>query len=249
MKSSHKRKVCYGNGYCGSVWDSNTWGYVNRSGEFVIEDVFEDANSFSEGMGLVVISRSAEKNSGKYVFINKNQRLAINEYFIWARTFSEGLAAAKMELGNNKVGFIDRSGRFVIGPQFRDARDFKEGLAPVQLKDGKWVYIDKSGQIKIDGGFLDAEEFSEKYAAVELKGGKWVFIDKFGAVAIRPRFDIGRAEKVEAGVAIVDIGRWESYRERVGKRMWVDRNEWIAKAAYMDIKGEMLLPGNCRQTR
>lgn len=69
------------------VYDSDTekWGYIDKSGEWVIEPEYDDACVFSDGLGLV---HSEDKGVG---FVNAQGELVVSGY-IAATSFSEGVA-------------------------------------------------------------------------------------------------------------------------------------------------------------
>src|SRR5260370_38941061 len=68
------------------------------------------------------------RQSGKYGYITKAGKVAINPQFDNVGKFSEGLAPVKM----GKVwGYIDSQGKLVINPQFDVADRFAYGLALV----------------------------------------------------------------------------------------------------------------------
>mgnify|MGYP006334487577 CR=1 FL=1 len=57
------------------------WGFVNKEGEMVIDPVYDDARSFSNGLAAVMID-------GAWGFIDKNGELVINAIFCDAKDFS-----------------------------------------------------------------------------------------------------------------------------------------------------------------
>lgn len=110
------------------------WGFVNKSGKLVIAAKYLDANSFSNGLSCVAVSKlPANQSSYIYTYINhKQEQLALEA--IQAEPFSEGLAAVKMLVrgktgSDSEFGYIDASGKWVIKPRFYKARKFSEGLA------------------------------------------------------------------------------------------------------------------------
>ena len=80
---------------------------------------------------LFVISVNDKKG-----FINKTGTVVIEPRFESARSFAEGLAAAKNS--DNKWGYVDETGKWVIEPQFTNAMNFSEGLARTQVGGGKY---------------------------------------------------------------------------------------------------------------
>ena len=98
------------------------YGYIDKTGTYVINPQFEDATHFSEGLAAVKIRSGS---TGKWGYIDKAGKIVINPQFDDAKDFSEGLAAVR--IGDN-YGYIDKTGTYVINPQFDDAEDFSEGL-------------------------------------------------------------------------------------------------------------------------
>jgi hypothetical protein len=95
-------------------------GYIDKSGNWVIQPIFDQAYPFSEGLAAVEIAdASGRVGMG---FINKTGKLVINSQF-W-----------------------EREDRFVSG--VFGNREFSGGLARVRtLDEGKMVYINKTGKI------------------------------------------------------------------------------------------------------
>jgi hypothetical protein len=109
------------------------WGFVDKSGTFVIPCKYDDAWHFSEGLASV-------KTGGKWGFIDKSGTFVIPCKYDNARYFKEGLAPVKI---GGKWGFIDKSDTLVISCKYDYADYFSEGFARVELgnKDG---FIDKN---------------------------------------------------------------------------------------------------------
>ena len=107
------------------------WGYLDRSGAWVLEPKFEKASPFSDGLALV-----CSKSNGLFGFINRSGAWVIEpQYDQAADKFSEGLARVEV---NGKYGFIDKNGTMVVEPQYDNADSFSEGLAPFM---GKVTYL------------------------------------------------------------------------------------------------------------
>ncbi|GAH30691.1 unnamed protein product, partial [marine sediment metagenome] len=87
----------------------------------------------------------------KWGYIDKTGKWVITPQFQWAGSFSEGLAAVRIE-GKWGWGYIDKTGKWVIEPQFNMASRFSEGLAVVK-SEGKKGYIDKTGKCAGDNPF------------------------------------------------------------------------------------------------
>lgn len=114
------------------------WGYIDKTGKWVIRPSFEYAGSFSEGLANARVNK-------EYGYIDKTGKFIIKPQFRNAFQFSEGLAAI-ISKENAKYGYIDKKGNIVIEPQFENATRFVKGKAKVKI-DGKQAIIDRSGNI------------------------------------------------------------------------------------------------------
>ena len=64
------------------------WGFVNKSGETVINPQFDRADVFAEGLAPV--------RMGRWGYVDASGKVAINPQFDKADVFSEGLAVVKL---------------------------------------------------------------------------------------------------------------------------------------------------------
>ena len=100
------------------------YGYINRSGQFVIAPQFFKVQDFSDGLAAV------QKNQdGQWGFIDKSGTVVIEPAFESVEPFSEGLAGVEK---NDRWGFINRKGEVVVQPQYSSVTKFSEGRAAVQ---------------------------------------------------------------------------------------------------------------------
>jgi len=130
-------------------------GYVDASGEVIIEPQFYGGHRFSEGLAFVFGVPGREDQTG---FIDVEGNLIIPlPTALEARPFSEGFAAVSIrewERPNPLIDgtpgpfiFIDRTGRDVFGREFLTTRAFENGYARVTLLSGNERYIDRAGNI------------------------------------------------------------------------------------------------------
>ena len=91
--------------------DAGKWGYIDRSGRFVIAAQFEEASEFSEGVAAVCCDR------GKTRYVDQNGRWAFEAGFargvLNAGPFIEGIAL--VELPGGGEAYINLSG-LVVAP-------------------------------------------------------------------------------------------------------------------------------------
>lgn len=116
-------------------------------------------------------------------YVDRNGRLVIPPVFVEAETFSEGLAAVRIDV-TGPVGYIDTSGEMVIPPRFEEAGFFSEGLAAAS-QQGEWGYIDRSGTWVIEPQFEYVGVFSAGFAPVFVGEFETARVDRTGTVSRR----------------------------------------------------------------
>ncbi|MDE5875060.1 MAG: WG repeat-containing protein, partial [Muribaculaceae bacterium] len=200
------------------------WGFIDKSGEYVIEPRFHDARDFHEDLAVVKVewARGYIDRSGAYV---------IEPRFQAAGDFIDGLA---LVMDDNLYGFIDREGHYVIEPKYEKAEEFHDGVARVMTAEG-WIYIDRTGAPvaapettaasedsptaapSIAVGMPAAQSFSDGLAPSR-EGDKEGFVDEEGKFVIAPKF--AQVEPFSEGLAAVRTtanGKW-GYIDRDGKQ-------------------------------
>jgi hypothetical protein len=198
-----------------------TWGFIDRSGKFVIKPQYSWADSFSEGLARVSVSSEV----GSTGYIDRRGSFVIPPRLTYGYDFHEGLSAVIVEGPCQMVNggscarpefrptqpfasydcrftFVDRHGIPISTLRFDDAKDFSEGVAPVR-SGRQWGFVDRSGQISISPRFDSAEPFSEGLAPV-IQGGKSGFINHSGDFVIPPQFEA--TEQFSNGRALVSEG-------------------------------------------
>jgi len=106
----------FGDGLAPVRKSSNLFGYVNKSGELVIPEQFEIAQTFQEDRAAVFID-------GRWTFIDKSGNQITSPKFDEVDPFINGLAKVTIRIPNEmdnefteKFGYIDKSGRYVWYP-------------------------------------------------------------------------------------------------------------------------------------
>ena len=190
---------------------SGKWGYIDATGQWVIEPQFVEvdrdypglpAGNFSDGLAWFQVVEMTERN-----------RLDENDEFV---RDEEG-KPIKEPYARRILGYINRSGKVVIEPRYQMAHDFGEGLAAVRIKShGSWGFIDKDGKRVISPRFDEAGRFSEGLCPVAVNGA-WGYIDPKGDEQINYRFE--EAGEFSEGLAAVREGEKWGYIDRQGQ--WV----------------------------
>jgi len=202
-------KVC--NFYCGlslvilsdSFKDYNlTYGFIDKTGRWFIEPIFQHSTSFVEGVAYVV------KDSIGYFMDTKGNfitQLDVKNGYISQDgdsdlfDFSEGFALVYFDTvtvnTSFSTSFINIKGERITTQRFERANKFSDGMASVQIDD-KWGYIDTTGTIVIPPQYdwgcsydfseglaqvcLKIEESRYGFSSYSIRG----FIDKTGATVI-----------------------------------------------------------------
>jgi hypothetical protein len=183
------------------------WGYMNETGEVVIEPQYDCAWDFSEGLACV-------QKGWFRGYIDPAGKIVIDPQFGWAGGFSSGMAPVFIEakawggaiqfyLATRKKRwtFINRKGEVQRVADWRLLPDFHEG----KLCHGKNCLGTNGKRIEHDADEL--RRFSDGLAAAR-KGGKWGYLDHDMKWVIEPAFDaagefseglapVGKAEKQE----------------------------------------------------
>lgn len=153
---------------------------------------------------------------GKWGYIDRTGRVAIELQYSLAYPFSEGLAAVLTREG---WAYIDQAGAVVIAPrrEFFQVGNFSEGLAVAGCCGTKLGYINRAGQFVVKPQFEKAYEFSDGLARV-FDDGKYGYIDKSGRIVFDLIFD--DAQDFSGGIAAIKIGSRWGYIDRAGKYVW-----------------------------
>ena len=107
-----------------SEYVDRKWGYVNKSGDLIVDYIYDDCSLFHENRAFV-------KKDGKWAIIDTAGKLLTDFEFDSAYRYMNGLAVV---MQNHKFGYVDLQGNIVIEPKFDDAKYFYDGVALV--KDG-----------------------------------------------------------------------------------------------------------------
>jgi hypothetical protein len=134
------------------VSDDDLFGYIDKSGNTIVDLKYAEARPFSNQLAAVKIS-------DRWGFIGDNGEVSISPAFISVGDFGDGLAPARAN--SNAFGYINKSGEFVISEQFQEER------APVMLNN-KWTFIDKSGNQITSAKFDEVEPFYNGLARVTI---------------------------------------------------------------------------------
>lgn len=169
------------------------FGYLDKSGEIVIEPAYESARAYSNGIAMV------QKN-GKFGFINYNNQEVIPTKYdkIWYPI--DDMVRFKKD---GKFGYIDLNSKREVYYGFASATNFQNDRAVIN--DGNnFLLLDKNGN-----------KTPLPYNYVDIGGeGKWIysadthfgFLNNDGSVLCLPQYDLlMRYREGRAGFSINDV--------------------------------------------
>ena len=233
------------------------WGYINSSGELVVEAIYENACSFNEGYAVV-----CRKNK-TWLIDTKGDETFVSGY-VMSSTVHEGLFKITE---NGKVGYMDTKGEVVIEPRYLEGSDFFDGLASVKsAQNNMWGYINKKGEMEIPAVYDFAGNFNSGLAPVKIgnTGGyingrgelvvnlKYVYLRNFSeGVAATWNYgsDVVYIDSKEEKVFVHQIfdpqnlpqGRWEMPVSDMKEDM-VKAQDPNGLVGFFDGKGELEIP-------
>jgi hypothetical protein len=206
-------------------WDdkgvNRHFGFVDKSGKYVIDGKFDDAFCFSEGTAAV---RIGDAERGQWGFIDTTGKFVLDRQWGFAYAFRDGMAPVATAGGlTRKWGVIDRTGQTVISLEFPEPLNFHDGFALESVTTHKWVtdqqgrtrvesetnygFVDKNGMSSMGLQWRSAFAFSQGLAAVmagEFPNGKWGYIDPKGKYVVEPQYRDARP--FSEGMAAVLVG-------------------------------------------
>jgi len=152
------------------------FGFVDKSGTFVIPARFNQVGPFSEGLARAAIIVEGREKMG---LIDHSGEFVIPPHFKTdadfsrnSTDFSEGLAgifegSAPTITESSGYSYIDRKGTVILRTPFSYAGRFNDGLACVyDSEKGLWGFMDKTGRLAIPIQYDSASDFSDGLAVV-----------------------------------------------------------------------------------
>ena len=194
------------------------WGFVNSSGEIVIEPQYRKAYSFSEEGLAVVLSIE-----GEWKYINKNNEpLNVEIQGVGAdrKGFNDGLAVI---IFGRKKGVINTKGEIVFTPEYDFIHPFSEGFS-VAEKGKEFYILSKDGSAKkVEVDLLTMNRFSNGLAPIRGKNKKFGFMNTKGEVVIKPQF-------ISVGHFTAQLAWARDDSKKAG--LINQKGEWVVEAKY-----------------
>ncbi len=170
------------------VREDGKFGFIDKTGAYVIQPKFDKADSFSNGL-------AAAMENDFWGFINTKGEWAIKPEYDRVKMFNSGYA---LVLKDDQWRYIDTNGKKLETPSSEKYYDFEEGVALFRSGD-KIGLLGTNGKLILEPTYDAIKKFRNGHAKVS-KGELWGMIDTSGKVVIPVEYDeIGNTFK-EAGV-------------------------------------------------
>jgi hypothetical protein len=213
----------FSDGLC-PVIKEGKYGFIDRSGDIVIDYTFDTVRPFSEGVAVV------EKDDLKYQVIDKNGNFIAEPSYELCGSPGDGLVGMKKD---GKVGFVDTKGNVVIDFKFQGDNggrplsgliwpiySFREGRTAVLKDDNVWI-INRSGDMLFQIETFPHGYFNGGFAVISPKDGAKYLIDLDGNRYSLPPY-------LKSPMTIVGV---------IGNRGFVSGNKKDQKWGYFIITG------------
>jgi uncharacterized protein (TIGR02145 family) len=177
------------------------WGYIDKTGKYVITPVYKDAQNFSNGVTWVQM-----ENQSPMLIDKSGKTLLQIDSLVYAYPFSDGISLIGVYSEGQEISmFIDKKGKSAVTTDPGVYNYFmREGLYAFQNKETeKWGYKNKNGETVISEQFDIASYFVDGMAIV-VSDGKWGVINKKGELVISPQYDMLTPDANGLLLALVD---------------------------------------------
>ena len=156
-------------------------GFVDRSGEIVIDFSFDLAVDFVQNLAIVHIGDS-------FGIIERDGRYRVPMKHAYLCPFYADSTVTGVRLGTENWRLIDLHGEIVESQRFAAAQSEREGLVPVRLPGTKWGWADVSGEIVFAPKFDQlSSAFFDGTIGFERRG-KWGVVHRSGSILVNPIF-------------------------------------------------------------
>lgn len=189
---------------------TSKYGYIDKTGNFVVEPVYDDLNLFVEGL-------AGAKINNRWGAVDRKGNIVIKPRFLESSAFSNGLSRVKMRFkcGDSyyeKYCYIDKEGNFPIKAIFDyTSLFFDDEVIPATFYtkyDSTYTPNYKEISFINNGGDTVTEQwnvstFSKEFTEDKSSFAKVGYIDMSGNVVIKPQFE--DAYSFSEGLAAVKI--------------------------------------------
>lgn len=169
------------------------FGFVNASGQFVIDPVYRNAHDFSSGRAAVDTGEELDEKGDRiklFGYIDNSGKMVIPPSFEYAFEFVGNYAVVSV---NGHFGLIDKAGKIHIQPQY-EFYDFQTtlmyGFLIASLPAGQLGLMGVNGKWIVEPRFSQFGEPGTSDVIAVKDHGLWGFLDfQTGAMLVTPQFE------------------------------------------------------------
>lgn len=188
------------------------YGYIDLTGNYVINPQFIEAGAFRDGLALVFNKKMS------YGYIGTDGNYVIQPNYSDATIFNEGIAWVRESKGYPIA--VDKEGNILFAAkEAHSVSIYSDGLAAFEKKEkdhtGRFGYLNRKGEVAIPAQFFEAGFFCNGLAAVANEDGKYGYINKKGELVIAYQFDKA-TPFIDGKRAVVSIGEYYGAIDRKG---------------------------------
>lgn len=177
---------------CLAAYVDGRWGYLDTSGNWLVEPLYESAEPFQNDFAQVGLHSSTPNliPTNSFSYIDKHGKL-LKQYFHSTKPFEGGYAAVSVlstEQNSKPLwGLIDKSGQWVLKPKYSKIGPLIDSKRLIY--DKQLVGIFANGKITVPPKYARIGRFSEGLASFRgINSDKVGFIDQEGKVVIPAQF-------------------------------------------------------------
>ncbi|MDR0230378.1 MAG: WG repeat-containing protein [Flavobacteriaceae bacterium] len=157
------------------------WGFVDKKGQVVIQPLFKDVKSFSEGLAPVKLPNQ------KWAYIDKTGNYKIAPQYYMAKIFRNGKAVVYDKMDSATI--VDKENKKLLSDSYNDLH--VDGDLYMFEKDRKFGWLNKEGKVVIMPIYDEIHPFASSNLALVRSGDLFGFIAKDGTVVIEPQYTEG----------------------------------------------------------
>lgn len=215
------------------------FGFYDKNGNMKIPLIYDQADSFSNGVAQVGSNYGGDRNHAKAGYIDHSGNFVIPQKYLFVYRngyhFSEELELV-MKGYHKDYGylvadrfFINKKDDVIIPPTEYDENGYRKYLYISNFSDGRALvsknfrhgFIDINGNLIIGCDFEKASPFSEGLSRVR-SNSKYGFIDRYGNFVIDSKYGGIPEENFHDGLCLVSDHGLEGYIDKNGVEYWED---------------------------